>query len=201
MLEWLFAPAHHPVVDDPIPPPPLDLVNSLPFSSQRALLGGDPGAPFSNDSWTGSPGGRNVVYLDRITHEPLFSGRDQINQTNECVGKLQFLHNLKNSKIFINSQNDLMTSPPRHILSHQPESVCEAGTTLKVNYRIGGEGPGGREMAISRQYQLNGPHRVGRLLPSQRIYCVEPSAVEKFDRTVTLAAKPEQFKEYIEKVF
>lgn len=167
----------------------------LDYETSRVMLHREPDVPFFNPYWnhplknTGQ-----FIYSDKILHEPLFSSKDQI-VNSECVGKLHFNRSLAPDKIAVDPTDNALLTRPTHagIVSSSMDKdiknvVVESAEPLKVGFRIGGAGPGGPEMSAkgelsSRTYQKFGPHMIGTKLRDGSL-CIEPSTMQARDVSI-----------------
>jgi hypothetical protein len=197
MFDWfvsLFS-GHEPGIVYPPYAPPVD-PNDLPYESAGALLHRQPDVPFHNKFWDYPLKGRGlpeIEYSERMFHVPLFSSKHQI-VNDQCVGKLHFTKSLNPNVLEMDpSDSAVMLRPRGFVISSAVPQVdkcasIEAGGAVPVNYRIGGQGPGGPEMSFqgllsSTEYQKFGPHFLGKRLDDGS-FCIEPSAVEARNNSV-----------------
>ena len=190
MFEWLF---HHygPEQEVLLDTDPRDLNHE----TARVLLHREPDIPFANPFWNYPlTNARELVYSDRIQHIPLFSSKDQINNS-YCAGKLHFTKSLLPHRIAVDPKDQAILTRPYHsgIISASVDSDSKpvplnSDQPLKVGFRIGGAGPGGPEMHFNTKnssllYQQLGPHYIGRKLNDGSL-CIEPSSMDAKDVSI-----------------
>ena len=197
MFEWLWGGDHSqvfPTMDPTVDP------KALSYSTSRVMLHKETDEPFMNNYWDyplRGPSMPELLYSDKIHHVPLFSSKDQmVDSTSKCVGKLLFTRSLHPEELYINKLDRSVVTVPRngYVITSTgsenlgKEALISAKVPLKVNFRIGGSGPGGPEMSSkgplsSWDYQKEGPHYVGKVLKNGSL-CIEPNSMEVHDISI-----------------
>jgi hypothetical protein len=199
MFEWLWI-GHQPDTQVYASMEPTLDPKDLPFSASRVMLNKETDPPFMNDYWNyplRGPSMPPLLYSDKIHHVPLFSSKDQmVDSTSKCAGKLHFIRSLHPEELYVNKLDRSVLTIPRngYVITSSgadnlgKEAVISTKAPLKVNYTIGGSGPGGPEMSSkgplsSHNYQKNGPHYIGKILKNGTM-CIEPNSMEVHDLSI-----------------
>lgn len=128
-------------------------------------------------------GVKSIVYSDSITGQPIFSSKDQIIKTNECVGMLQFTKPLDPAGVVRNDNGEILVPQKQWVASNPGSDTCALlGSSHDADGLTVGSVNGGIDefLGSSTGHSLNsvfGPHYLG-FQSHDGTLCVDPAAIK-----------------------
>ncbi len=131
-------------------------------------------------------GNQDVVYVDKLSQNPLFSSKDQIIKTNECVGMLQFKKSI--GHIVRNPAGEILVPQKQWVGSDLGSDSCaivghKHSDSVSVGARDTPENTFFSHSTTKGAYALAGPHYLG-FRAKDGTLCVDPASVNPINTKI-----------------